>query len=112
MASCGDTFGGVQPQVAEVGCTLRAEFGIQTIYGYRAGDPGDHGKGLALDVMVYSDTALGDQVAEYVLANQAEFGVSYVIWQQRINFGDGWQYMEDRGSPTANHMDHPHISFY
>ncbi|HET7480673.1 MAG TPA: hypothetical protein VFJ72_14300 [Rubrobacteraceae bacterium] len=110
--SCGDTFGGVQPYVAEVGCAVRAQFGLETIYGYRAGDPGDHGTGRALDFMVYSDSALGDQVAEYLLANQSEFGISYIIWQQRINFGSGWQPMEDRGSITANHYDHVHASFY
>lgn len=110
--SCGDTFGGVQPNVAEVGCAVRAQFGLQTIYGYRAGDAGDHGTGRALDFMVYSDAALGDQVAEYLLANQGDFGINYIIWQQRINFGSGWQPMEDRGSITANHYDHVHASFY
>ncbi len=90
---------------------MRAQFGLQTIYGLRPGDPGDHGSGLALDFMVYDDAALGDQVANYLLANKDRLGVYYVIWQQRINFGSGWQYMEDRGSPTANHMDHPHASF-
>jgi hypothetical protein len=34
-----------------------------------------------------------------------------VIWQQRINFGSGWQLMEDRGGVTANHYDHVHVSF-
>lgn len=109
--SCGDTFGGVQPHVAEAGCAIRAQFGIQTIYGVRAGDPGDHGSGLALDVMVYDDVALGDQVASYVESNWGSFGVSYIIYRQRINLGYGWEPMEDRGSPTANHMDHVHISF-
>ncbi|MCV7097646.1 hypothetical protein H7H99_21600, partial [Mycobacterium kubicae] len=38
-------------------------------------------------------------------------GVTYVIWQQRYNDGNGWSTMENRGSPTANHMDHVHVSF-
>jgi len=25
--------------------------------------------------------------------------------------GGSWSYMEDRGSPTANHMDHPHVNY-
>ena len=25
--------------------------------------------------------------------------------------GGGWSYMEDRGSATANHMDHPHVNY-
>ena len=45
------------------------------------------------------------------LRNQEALGISYVIWRQRINFGSGWKPMEDRGSPTANHMDHVHVSF-
>ncbi|WP_307831975.1 hypothetical protein [Prauserella cavernicola] len=59
--------------------------------------------------MVGSET--GDQLAEYVLANQDEFGVSYVIWSQQYNDGSGWSMMEDRGSATANHYDHVHVSF-
>ena len=34
-----------------------------------------------------------------------------MIWRQRINFGSGWQLMEDRGGVTANHYDHVHVSF-
>jgi hypothetical protein len=44
-----------------------------------------------------------------------ELGVKYVIFEQKI-YGSwtGWkaERMEDRGGPTANHMDHPHISFH
>jgi hypothetical protein len=57
------------------------------------------------------DNALGDAHAEFALANQAEFGIWYVIWRQRYNDGAGWDPMEDRGSITQNHYDHVHISF-
>lgn len=103
--SCGDTFGGVQSHVAEAGCALKAQFGY-TIYGFRSGDPGDHGSGLALDVMVSGSG--GYAVADYAFAN---FGVNYIIYEQQINFGGGWEPMADRGSVTANHYDHVHISF-
>lgn len=106
-----DDFGGVQPHVASVGNLIRDKFGISTIYGYRAGDPGDHGSGLALDFMTYSDSQLGSQVASYLKANWSRFGISYIIYQQRIDLGSGWEPMEDRGSPTQNHMDHVHVSF-
>ena len=68
---------------------------------------------LAADFMVYNDRAKGDAVAQYVIDNAARFNVQYVIWQQRIyNIGgSGWTAMEDRGSATANHMDHVHVSF-
>jgi len=55
--------------------------------------------------------ALGDALAEFALTRQGEFGISYVIWRQRINFGSGWEQMEDRGSITQNHYDHVHTSF-
>lgn len=57
------------------------------------------------------DNALGDEVADYALAGMAEHGITYVIWMQRINLGDGWKPMEDRGSITQNHYDHVHVSF-
>ncbi|SDO46339.1 hypothetical protein [Lentzea jiangxiensis] len=100
----------MKPHVAQVGHHVGGKFGVEDIGGAagRAGG-GDHPTGLALDFMV--DTATGNSVAEYVLANRKAFGVTYVIWRQRYNDGSGWSVMEDRGSPTANHMDHVHVSF-
>ena len=69
----------------------------------------DHPKGRALDFMV--DRATGDQLAACALRNREELGVSYVIWRQRIDTGSGFRPMADRGSPTANHFDHVHVSF-
>lgn len=60
------------------------------------------------------DNALGDAVAQLALdalETPTEFGVMYVIWTQRYNDGSGWDPMEDRGSITANHYDHVHVSF-
>ena len=57
------------------------------------------------------DRATGNALAACALRNQDALGVSYVIWRQRINFGSGWQPMEDRGGVTANHFDHVHVSF-
>lgn len=58
------------------------------------------------------ETATGNALADYVLANRSAFGVKYVIWRQRYNEGGGWSMMTDRGSVTANHYDHVHVSFY
>ena len=71
----------------------------------------DHPAGRALDFLVFGNRALGDAIADYALAHRGELGISYVIWQQRINTGSGWRAMPDRGSPTANHRDHVHLSF-
>jgi hypothetical protein len=83
-------------------------------YGGLRGGGGNHGSGRALDIMVSGGT--GDQVAAFVRANASALGVSEVIWSQRIwtvqRSGEGWRWMSDRGSATANHYDHVHVSTY
>ena len=78
-----------------------------------AADPGGHPSGLAVDYMVMSDAALGDAIAQYHIAHWDELGVEYIIWQQRIlqSPGGSWSGMENRGSATANHMDHVHVNY-
>lgn len=89
---------------------------VDTYYGLRPGDAGEHGSGHALDIMVYSDSGLGDAIAEWVRANHSRLGISEVIWSQRIwtaeRSSEGWRWMEDRGSTTANHYDHVHVTVY
>jgi hypothetical protein len=93
---------------------------ITTVGGYRAGDWGEHGKGLALDIMIpgwgsAEGDALGADLAAWFQVNSGVLGVDYIIWQQRfwqVGSSSGtWQLMGDRGSPTQNHMDHVHVSF-
>ncbi|WP_258936196.1 MULTISPECIES: hypothetical protein [Prauserella salsuginis group] len=107
---CSTELEGTQPHVAQVGNHVLTKFEVDSVGGVasRSG-ASDHPSGLALDFMTTGTT--GDQIAEYILANQSEFGVTYVIWEQRYNDGSGWSYMEDRGSDTANHYDHVHVSF-
>ncbi|WP_241175634.1 hypothetical protein [Modestobacter sp. KNN46-3] len=78
-----------------------------------AADPHGHPSGLAVDYMVMSDAALGDAIVAYHVANWAELGVDYIIWEQRMlsSPGGSWKQMEDRGSVTANHFDHPHVNY-
>ena len=59
----------LQPQAEAFRQEVAAKFGITNIGGYRAGDPDDHGKGLAVDVMVPTNSELGDQVAQYAIDN-------------------------------------------
>ncbi|MGW5454796.1 hypothetical protein [Nocardia sp. NPDC003979] len=106
---CDTEWKGVRPHVAQVSHLLQKMFGISDIGGAHGRYDGDHGAGLALDVM--TSGGVGDAIAEFVLANKERFGVTYVIWKQRYNDGGGWSFMEDRGSPTQNHYDHVHISF-
>jgi len=83
--------------------------------GLRPGDDGFHGSGQAVDAMV-SDSAQGDAVAAYVVQNASELGVSEILWAQQIwtaeRSSEGWRPVEDRGSVTANHYDHVHVSVY
>jgi uncharacterized protein YraI len=85
---------------------------VTSFGGYRAGDSGDHGSGKAVDIMVSGDP--GWAIARYVQAHARELGVSYVIYQQKIwlagNPTSQWKLMEDRGSITANHYNHVHVS--
>ncbi len=86
-----------------------------TIGGTRpsARDMNGHPSGNALDYMVLGDTPLGDAIAQYHRDHWDELGVEYMIWQQRIMYSpqSGWERMPDRGSPTQNHMDHPHVNY-
>ena len=47
-----------------------------------------------------------------VLANRKVFGVTCVIRRQRHNHASGFTPVDDRGSPTANHMDDVHVSLH
>lgn len=83
-----------------------------TIGCYRPGTWGEHRFGRACDFM--TGTAQGNQIAGYVQANAARLHVLYIIWRQHVwspaRAAEGWRLMNDRGSPTANHMDHVHVS--
>ncbi|MER7863428.1 hypothetical protein DMC64_42275 [Amycolatopsis sp. WAC 04197] len=108
--ACSTSLAGTKPHVAQVGNHVKAKFGVKNVGGVAGrANASDHPSGLALDFMV--DTATGNAIAEYLLANQKDFGITYVIWRQRYNDGSGWDTMEDRGGATANHMDHVHVSF-
>ena len=109
---------GLKPQTAAFKEEIANLFGITSFSGYRPGDSGDHGKGLAIDFMVPESSALGDQIAEYAIKNMASRGISYIIWKQRFYapfnsiYGPAntWNPMPDRGSVTENHYDHVHVS--
>ncbi|VKI07903.1 LysM domain-containing protein [Streptococcus pneumoniae] len=75
---------GLQPQTAAFKEEIANLFGITSFSGYRPGDSGDHGKGLAIDFMVAERSELGDKIAEYAIQNMASRGISYIIWKQRF----------------------------
>ena len=112
----------VNPNVrAIVDETIRQYPQIKSIYGYRPGTRGEHPQGKAVDLMIskYGTTAgnaVGDEAARYFQAHAREYGIYYIIWEQRIWIAgtpfNQWTKMENRGSDTQNHYDHVHISVY
>ena len=113
VADCGldeSGLGEVKSYVRTATEFLGCQFDEPSTYGVagRAGTS-DHPLGRAVDFMV--ERATGDDLAACALENMDALGVKYVIWEQRINHGSGWEAMEDRGGATANHFDHVHVSF-
>lgn len=79
--------------------------------GYRAGS-GNHAAGRALDIMISGST--GTEIAAWLRSNAGKLGITEIIYAQRIwttqRSSEGWRAMSDRGSVTANHYDHVHVS--
>lgn len=105
---------GLQPDTVLVHRVVCALFPQITRFGGRSGG-GEHATGQAIDIMT-KDVELGTTIATVMRAHAKELGISQVIWRQHIwtvqMSGGGWRAMKDRGSPTANHMDHVHVTTY
>ncbi|GLV52941.1 hypothetical protein TBS_35030 [Thermobispora bispora] len=113
---------GLTPRMITVRNAILRQFALPHGYGcLRPGDPGEHGKGRACDFMVSSGgrmpdatgLARGDAIAQWCIQNARRYGIMYIIWKQRyydLRTGSGWRPMADRGSVTANHWDHVHVS--
>jgi hypothetical protein len=107
---------GVKPHVARSAGYLIRKYNIKESGGYRANDPfPDHPSRKAVDFMVGNTRAghrKGDALVGELIRNHRKHRVKYIIWRQRIWYpGRGWKKMSDRGSPTQNHMDHPHVLY-
>ncbi len=104
---------GVSPNIVKVHEAVCADFPEITVYGTFRSD-GEHSQGIAVDIMTSGER--GWQVANFVRENYAALGVNYVIYSQNIwsvdRSGEGWRGMSDRGSTTANHYDHVHVTTY
>ena len=91
---------------------------------FRPGSDGEHPLGRACDFMLSSggvlpsasNVQLGYDIASWAQANASRLGIMYIIYRQKIwdirMASSGWVPMEDRGSITANHFDHVHISVF
>ena len=113
---------GLTPDALMVLRSVNAQFGPHTYAGI--GDRpnrSDHPSGRAVDVMITNwstptGIAEGDQIASWVQAHAREFGVTYIIWRDRIwntSSRDWSSYTHPNGptsDPTLRHLDHVHVS--
>ena len=113
---------GLKPNAIKVHRGIRANFPqITSIGGVRKDPIPDHPSGRALDLMLpnyksASGKALGSKVAAWARTNAKSLGIEYVIYNQRIwnirRDKEGWRYMASRGSDSANHKNHVHITVF
>ena len=112
-AKAGNAENGMTRRTVGVLRSMCAQFSSITSYGgYRAGSSGYHGSGQAIDAMISGEA--GWDVANWARENASSLGVVEVIYQQKIwtsqRSGDGWRSVSSRGSASADHYDHVHVS--
>ena len=118
----GDT---ITSRMREVRDEVDRRFGPFSAIGcFRPGSDGEHPLGRACDFMLSTGGVMpaassiqhGYDIAAWAQANASRLGIMYIIYRQRIwdvrMASSGWVPMEDRGSITANHYDHVHISVF
>lgn len=103
--------GNLNPNVIAVHRAVCARWPEVTTYGTWRSD-GEHGQGRAIDIMISGPT--GWDIAHYLREHASSLGISYLIYAQKIwsveRGGEGWRGMSNRGSATANHYDHVHVT--
>jgi hypothetical protein len=115
----------ITPRMLAVKNAVDLRFGPFPAIGcYRPGTSGEHPLGRACDFMLSTGGVMpsaawvqrGYEVARWAQANASTLGIMYIIYRQRIwdirMASAGWVQMPDRGSITANHYDHVHISVF
>ena len=113
---------GLKPNAIKVLHAVQANFPqITSIGGVRKDALPDHPSGRALDLMLpnyksAAGKALGKKLSRYLQANNKALGVNYVIYDQHIwnvlRDKEGWRYMASRGSDSANHKNHVHVTVF
>jgi hypothetical protein len=116
---------GITPRMQQVKDEIDRRFGPFPAIGcYRPESLGEHPLGRACDFMLSTGGVMpptsgvqrGYAIASWAQANASRLGIMYIIYRQRIwdirMASSGWVAMADRGSITANHYDHVHISVF
>lgn len=108
----------VSPQTEALIDAVRQQFpAISAVSALRPTDldPG-HRQGRAVDFMIPNSTApagiaLGNAVVDYVWRSDPRWHIDYVLWRRAyLDSPTNSIPMEDRGSPTANHETHVHVT--
>jgi Bacterial SH3 domain len=106
---------GLTADAIRVHRALCARYPQISAFGGRRSSDGFHGTGQAVDAMI-SNSSVGWDIARWTRANAAKLGVSEILYSRRIwtvqRSSEGWRTFADRGSATANHYDHVHVSVY
>jgi hypothetical protein len=115
----------ITPRMRQVKDAIDRRFGpFSSIGCYRPGNDGEHSLGRACDFMLSTGGVVptaanvrrGYSIAAWAQANASQLGIMYIIYRQRIwdirMASSGWVPMADRGSITANHFDHVHVSVF
>lgn len=106
---------GLKPKAMVVYNAVTSKWSFKSIGGFRASNNrSNHGRGGAIDFMITpgAESAKGWAVANYLAQNMDSLGIDHIIFEQKIytSFNRRWRGMENRGSTTANHYDHVHVS--
>lgn len=115
--------GVLSPNTGQAIAAVRARFPQITSIGTVGSRPNasDHPYGKAADFMIPGwDTPAGKQlgynVAGLLSGMSTQFGLKYLIFDDKISSGDGWgQYTHPLGNTTnatLRHLDHVHASFF
>ena len=111
---------GLKPNALKVIAAVRSDWPQIKVFGGVHPDPlPDHPSGRAVDLMIpnYKSAAgkkLGHDMSRWLEAHHTELGINYIIWDQHIwnvqRDSQGWRSMASRGSDSANHKNHVHVT--
>lgn len=93
--------------------------GLASSFGTYPGHSYPEGPTQAVDIFTPDNPngwALQDRICDFLIANQARFGIRYVIRRHQIwnieRADEGWRNQRVTGNRTTDHMDHVHVTCY
>ena len=111
---------GLKPNALKVLDAVEKNFPqVKSFGGVRPDALPDHPSGRALDLMITnyasaSGKKVGHDLSRWLRAHHEELGINYIIYNQEIwnvqRDSQGWRHMANRGSDSANHKNHVHVT--